>query len=237
MRRVIAFLTPFGRAAVPQASDLWYFPLAGAAIGLVLGMVWWSVAKAWAPGVAALALVIGDLAITGMLHIDGLADSADGLLAPHMERPRRLEIMTEPYIGAFGVATVAVVLLGRWVGASEIVASPWLIGGLWCASRSVMAVAIEVLDYARPEGGLATAFVRSDPEPWLVGSLGLILSLVLVLVWKPAQGAVALGAAIVSSVGVVELGRRRLGGFTGDVLGAAAVVGETVGLLVAAVRW
>ncbi|MHB1486284.1 MAG: adenosylcobinamide-GDP ribazoletransferase [Acidimicrobiales bacterium] len=237
MRRVIAFLTPFGRAAVPQAGDLWYFPLAGAAIGLVLGLLWWLVAKAWAPGIAAVALVIGDLAVTGMLHIDGVADSADGLLAPHMERPRRLEIMAEPFIGAFGVAVVGVVLLARWVGASAIVASPWLIGGLWCASRSTMAVAIEVLDYARPEGGLATVFVRSDPEPWLVGSLGLILSLVLVLVWKPGPGAVALSAAIVSSLAVLELGRRRLGGFTGDVLGAAAVVGETVGLLVAAVRW
>ncbi|MGH9306207.1 MAG: adenosylcobinamide-GDP ribazoletransferase [Acidimicrobiales bacterium] len=237
LRRVMAFLTPFGPAAVPEAGDLWYFPMAGASIGLILGLLWWLVAKAWYPEVGAALLVIGDLVITGMLHVDGLADSADGLLAPHMERSRRLAIMTEPTVGAFAVATVAVVLLARWAGADNIVASPFLIGGLWCASRTIMAVAIDVLPYARSEGGLASAFVGSDPQPWLVGSLGLVVSLVLVLVWKPGPGAAALGAAILAALGVLEIGRRRLGGFTGDVLGAAAVVGETVGLLVAAARW
>ncbi len=78
MRRALAFLTVFGGAAGPEPATLAWFPLAGAVIGLVLGAVWWEADRIWTPTVAAAVVVAADLVVTGLLHVDGLADTADG---------------------------------------------------------------------------------------------------------------------------------------------------------------
>lgn len=101
------------RTRVPTPRALRWFPLVGVLLGIALGGLWWATAKIWPLPVAALIVVVADLGLTGMLHVDGLADCADGLL-PHMSKERRLEVMSEPTVGAFGVAVVAVVLLGRF---------------------------------------------------------------------------------------------------------------------------
>ena len=80
MRRALAFLTPLGGAAVPDRRTLSWFPLAGGAIGVAVGGVWWGAERLWPPAVAAALTIAADLALTGLLHIDGLVDSADGLL-------------------------------------------------------------------------------------------------------------------------------------------------------------
>ena len=108
MRRALAFLTPLFGASEPRPKTLTWFPFAGAALGLVLGALWWGAERVWPAAVAAAIVVAADLALTGLLHVDGLADSADGLL-PHLDRARRLEVMATPDVGAFGVATVGAV--------------------------------------------------------------------------------------------------------------------------------
>ena len=163
MRRALAFLTPFGGGATPTARTLSWFPLAGAFIGLVLGAIWWEAARRWPSTVAAAVVVALDLLLTGMLHVDGLADSADGLIAP-MDRAHRLTVMAEPSTGAFGVATVAVVLLLRFAALSTIAAAPLLLAGLWCLSRTSMAVIARTMPYARDDG-LASAFLGGSPWP------------------------------------------------------------------------
>ena len=105
MRRALAFLTPLGGASTPSPGALSWFPLVGALIGVAVGGVWWLAAKGWGPAPAAALAVAADLALTGLLHVDGLADSADGLL-PHLDRQRRLEVMAEPGIGAFGLESI-----------------------------------------------------------------------------------------------------------------------------------
>src|SRR5207248_7771705 len=80
VRRAVSFLTPFGGATTPSPAALEWFPVVGAAIGLVLGGWWWLVDRAWSNAVSAGLVVAADLALTGMLHLDGLADTADGLL-------------------------------------------------------------------------------------------------------------------------------------------------------------
>ena len=124
MRRALAFLTPLFGASEPRPETLTWFPFAGAALGLVLGAVWWGAERIWPAAVAAAIVVAADLALTGLLHVDGLADSADGLL-PHLDRERRLEVMAAPDVGAFGVAAVVAVLLLRWA-ALALCASPLL---------------------------------------------------------------------------------------------------------------
>src|SRR5262249_38135453 len=155
MRRALSFLTPLGRASVPDRHTMSWFPLIGALVGAIVGSVWWTADRLWPPAIAAALTVAADLALTGMLHIDGSANSADAWL-PHMQRERRLEVMSESTIGAYGVAVTTSVLLLRFAALASMSPSILLIAGAWCASRTVMAVAARALPYARTDGGLAT---------------------------------------------------------------------------------
>ncbi len=232
MRGAIAFLTPFGGAATPSPSSLGWFPFVGAGIGLTLGGVWWLADRLWAAPVAAAIVVAADLACTGMLHFDGLVDSADGLLPP-LNRNRRLEVMADPSAGAFGVGVAIVVLLLRWASLATLAPSPVLLGALWCASRLAMARFARTGTYARP-GGLATAFRGAGSR--VLTAAGMLLGAGLA---AAGHGDAIVGVAVlgVAAAAVVGLAGRRIGGFTGDVLGAAGMVGETAGLLLAAARW
>ena len=238
MRRALAFLTPLGGAAPPSPAALAWFPAVGAALGLALGAVWWAAAELWPPAVAAAVVVVADLALTGMLHLDGLVDTADGLLPP-LDHDRRLDVMADPRAGAFGVGAAGAVLLVRWAVLSALAPRALLLGGLWCASRSAMALTTASVPYARPSG-LATAFMAGGPRRRptdLALATGLAGAVVLGALGRGWGGAAAVAAVVAAASAVVALARRRLGGFTGDVLGAAGMVGETVGLLVAVARW
>jgi adenosylcobinamide-GDP ribazoletransferase len=236
MRRALAFLTPIPLGGGPPDRRTFdWFPAAGVLVGLGVGATWWLADRAFPPAVAAALVVVADLALTGMLHVDGLADSADGLL-PHLPSPaRRLEVMATPDVGAFGVTVVVGVLLLRFAALASQPVSVLLVAGLWCGSRTVMAVGARALPYARSEGGLASAFAGGDWRP--VGLYGLIAAVSLGAVADGRRTEVAVGAAMVAGVLVLAGARRRIGGFTGDVLGAAGVIAETVGLVVAAAKW
>lgn len=229
--QAIGFLTSLGGAAVPTPAALPWFPIVGAAMGAALGGIWWLAAELWTRPVAAAVVVVADLALTGMLHLDGTVDSADGLLAP-MERQRRLDVMADPTAGAFGVGVAVAVLLLRWAVLASIGVSVVMLACLWCASRCLMAVATTRMRYARP-GGLASPFFVRRPQ-WLPVA-GILLGGALAASGGPYVVAGVLALAL-SSAAVLGLADRRIGGFTGDVLGAAGLVGETVGLLVAAAR-
>lgn len=259
MRSALAFLTIFGGAAPPDARAARWFAPVGALVGAIVGAAWWGADQLWPALLAAALVVILDAAVTGMLHLDGLADAGDGLLAP-MDRARRLAVMREPGIGAFGVVVLVSTLLLRVGALASLAPDILLVAGLWAASRGIMAVVMATLTYARvgAGGGLATAFgasgsARNEPshhgggdnshgragKPVLVaGASGTLAALALVVVAGgfPAGPAAASGLVAGGAL-VVLLGHRRLGGFTGDVLGAAGVVGETCGLLLAAAQW
>lgn len=237
MRGALTFLTVLGRSAVPGPACLPWFPVVGALIGLVVGLAWLGADQLWPPLVGAAVVVAIDALVTGGLHLDGLTDSGDGLL-PALARDRRLAVMSDPRVGAFGVLCLAIVLLLRWSAlASAPVCVPAL-AALWCASRSLAAVAVLTQPYARAEG-LASAFradVGAGRRTALVVVLGLGISGSLCLLGGNAALA-ALVAGLLGGAGVVAFARHRVGGYTGDVLGAAVVTTETVGLLVLAARW
>ncbi len=234
MRAAVAFLTAVGGSRRPGPRTFDWFGLVGAGIGAVLGLIWWAADRAWTPGLAAAVVVVADLAITGMLHFDGLLDSADGLLPP-MDRDRRLAVMASPETGAFAVGAGGAVLLLRWAALSALRPTVLLPASLWCLSRTGMATAARYLPYARQPGGLASAFT-GKPRAW-TAAFGVALSLGLALGWRPLAGSVAVGAAIVTGGGLLWLATRRIGGYTGDVLGAFGMVAETAGLVVAAAKW
>lgn len=231
MLSALAFLTVLGGARTPDRTTLVWFPPVGALIGAVLAGVWLGASALWSPGVAAVLVVAADLAITGLLHADGLADAADGVL-PHLDRDRRLAVMAAPDVGAFALAVVPVVLLARWAALATDFVDPLALVGVWAASRTVLAVVPAVVPYARTTG-LASAMLPGA-TPWT--SLWLAPALGVLVLAQGATGAAALAALLAAAAGVVALARRRLGGFTGDVLGAVAVLGETVALLALAAR-
>ena len=239
LRQALAFLTVAGGSSTPGPAALFWFPAVGALAGLAVGGVWWGADRLWPPAVAAALAVGADLLLTGMLHFDGLCDAADGLL-PHLGRDRRLAVMAEPGVGAFAVGIAGLVLLFRWVALASLRPSLLLVAGLWAASRTWMAVAAVGVPYARSDGGLASAFLQDGgrrPVLVPVAIAGMAAALLLAVVWRPGVGPLAIAAGTAAAAGVVTLAWRRLGGFTGDVLGAAGMVGETVGLLVACAKW
>jgi cobalamin 5'-phosphate synthase/cobalamin synthase len=223
-----AVLTPLGGAAVPGPRTLAWLPVVGVLLGLGLGGLWWVAEDLFGPLAAAAVVVAADLAATGALHFDGLVDSADGLL-PHLPRRRRLAVMADPGVGAFGIAVGATTLLVRAAALAALApARPLLLGALWSASRWSMALYAQTAPYARP-GGLATSFLGGRTAPVFAGVL---FCIALALADGPATVA-AVAVAIGSGALVHELARRRIGGFTGDTLGAAGVTAETTGLLAA----
>lgn len=234
MRAALAFLTTLGGARPPEPRSLPWFPAVGLGIGAVVGAVWWGAGELWPPLIAAVVVVAADAAVTGLLHVDGMADAADGLFVHGATPERRLEIMGTPEVGVFGVAAVSLVLLGRVAGFAATGPEPLLVAGLWTASRTVMAVTPTVLPYARSEG-LASGFLQGPPRRW--PAVGVLVAAALCAVAAGWGGVAALLALLVTAAVILLLARQRLGGFTGDVLGAMAVAGETVALLVAGARW
>lgn len=233
LRGALAFLSPLPvGASPPTPAALAWFPVAGAVLGLVVGGAWWLAGEAFPPLVAAAVAVAADLVVTGALHVDGLADSADGLLAHHRDRDRRRAVMAAPDVGAFGVAAVVAAVALRWSALASMAPDVWLVVALWCGSRSAMALALVRGPYVG--GGIGTAFAGAGAAP---GTAGLVGAWLLAAAAAGGAGALAMAGLVAGAVSVVALGHRRLGGVTGDVLGAAGVVAETVGLTLATARW
>jgi adenosylcobinamide-GDP ribazoletransferase len=233
MRSAIGFLTVVGGAAAPDRRAAAWFGPVGALVGLAVGAAWWVAGELWPPVVAAVLAVAVDAALTGMLHLDGLADAADGLLPP-VDRSRRLAIMSAPDVGAFGVVALVLVLAARVAALAALAPDPLLVAGLWAGSRASMALTMAAVPYARDRGA-ASGFAGPSGGPALVT---LVVAAAVVVATTGGLAGAATVAGLAAGFGsVVVLAVRRLGGYTGDVLGAAGVVAETIGLLVAAARW
>jgi adenosylcobinamide-GDP ribazoletransferase len=222
VRSAIGLLTSVGGAHAPSPGAVPWFPVVGAGIGAAVGGAWWATGEVAPPAVAAVVALLVDLALTGMLHVDAVADSADGLLPPFADRERRLEVMADPHAGTFGVVAIVAVVLARWAALVSITPDVPAVIGLWAAGRGAMAAGL-TLPSARP-GGLGDRFRRGNSVVAVV--LGAVAGAVLAG-WATVGVVVGAGA-------VVLLAWRRLSGITGDVVGAAGLVGETVGLLVLA---
>ena len=205
-----------------------YFPAVGALLGLVAGGVLvlvGALTTAWVGAVAGVAVLA---VLTGGLHLDGLADAADGLLSPNADA-RRLEIMRDSRIGSFGAVALILVLAGD-IAALSGMAPARAIAALVVAgamSRWAMLGLVALLPYVRADGlGVAAAGAHRRFD-LLLGSA--TVALVALLDWRHSLA--ALLAVIVTAVLVAWLARRRIGGATGDVYGAATELCQLAALV------
>jgi adenosylcobinamide-GDP ribazoletransferase len=217
-----------------------FFPVAGAALGGLVAGAGWLLQPRLAPGVLAALLVTLLAGLTGALHLDGLADVADGLGGGHGDRARTLAIMRDSRIGAFGAAALVLVLLVKVAAVAELLRRGGTGWALLCApvlSRTAAVPLVVLLPYARPDG-LGRAFHEGGGPRELVIAAGLAL----VALGGAAAGGVGVvlvlpAVAGLAAAGLVALAcRRRLGGLTGDVYGAAIELAEAAFLLAASAR-
>jgi adenosylcobinamide-GDP ribazoletransferase len=226
------FLTrfPVRAAAMPVSDAAVAFPAVGLVVGTLGGGAYWLAAMAGLPPlVSALVGLAVTVSITGALHEDGLADMADGLAGASPEDSIR--IMRDSRTGGFGVLAMVFSVTLR-AAALATIAEPLAVmlamGATAALSRAAMPVVMHALPPASESGLAATAGRPATMDVLAgVGGAGLLLFFFL--------GPLALlGAGILAALavwGMAALARRRLGGYTGDVLGAVQQATEIATLL------
>ncbi len=225
---------PVPAHAATGAASAWAWPLVGAVLGgtaalAAAGALWLGLTAGVA---AALVLALG-AALTGALHEDGLSDTADGLFGG-WTRERRLEIMKDPRVGSFGVLALVLVTLMRWSALTSVLAtgSPWALVAVGALSRAPMAVIMAALPNARC-AGLAHATGRPSVRGALIGAALAVACACLFAGWAALPMALAAAA---TALWLALVARARIGGQTGDILGAAQQLAEAAALAVLAAR-
>ena len=188
------------------------------------------------PFLSAVLIVAAWAALTGGLHLDGLADCADGLLLP-VDRIRRLETLRDPSVGAFGVITLVLALLLKTAAVAAAVdpVAALLLAPLWARWTLLLGAR---QPSARVEGLGARFAAGLTPSILAQALASALLATVLIVLWRGhfLLAGLAILAAHGAAVAVIALARRRLGGVTGDVLGLIVEGSEVAVLLVFAIR-
>ncbi|HUH65594.1 MAG TPA: adenosylcobinamide-GDP ribazoletransferase [Syntrophales bacterium] len=229
----IQFLTviPFPKSFVcgekELARSMPYFPVVGLLIGIAIAVFDHVIGMILPPLPASVMTVIAMTAISGGLHMDGLADTADGFFSAR-PRERVLEIMRDSRTGVMGVLAVVFVIALK---VSLLISlSPSLRSGIIVlmplAGRTSFVIMMTAIPYVRREGGLATAFGAGRLWLNVIGaSLFLVAAGWLAARWGGlAAGISSLTVAVLFSLYCL----RKIGGYTGDTLGASCEITEIV---------
>ena len=221
----------FGNAPLDFSRQCWAFSAVGALVGAIVASVATGLlALGASPLLAAVFAAATATFVTGALHEDGLADCADGFWGAH-EPERRRAIMRDSAIGTYGTMALVAVFAAKVAALDGLLA----IGGVseLVAAASVSRAAMVVHWVALPPApraadrkgeSLATLFGRPAPTQAALAAALALLACLLIPLWATLAG---LGAAAVATAAVAALSRAKIGGFTGDTLGATALVCET----------
>lgn len=221
--------------AAARGASVLFYPLVGLLIGALLALLHWPLATADA-GLEAALLLFAWVLVTGGLHLDGLADSADAWVGSHGDRERALAIMKDPYTGPAGAVAVVLVLLLKFAALSALLwESAWealvvtpLLG------RAVLVALLLTTPYVRPNG-IGADHAAHLPRAAATGVLA--VTGIAVVAWLEWDGLWLLAATAVAVYGLRYLMLRRLGGTTGDTLGASCEIVEAAALVTLALTW
>lgn len=235
--RALAFLTripmPSRYFAPPHAApseDAWAFGLAGALVALpgALLLNLFGANPAIAAGLALAATAL----LTGALHEDGLADTADGFWGGR-DRQRRLEIMKDSATGSYGMLALLLATGLQWAALAEL--AGWRAGLAFIACNSLSRAAMvwhwASLPSARPDG-VATASGQPDTQTMQRGLIvaAPLFTLPVLAIGGPLGLLAGLGAAGLAGWAITCLARDAIGGHTGDTIGATQQVVQTMAL-------
>jgi adenosylcobinamide-GDP ribazoletransferase len=217
------------------AASAWAWPVVGAVLGALAAAL--AAAALWlgvTPGVTAVLILALTAMLTGGLHEDGLSDTADGLYGG-WTRERRLEIMKDSRVGSYGVLALVLVTLARWSALTALLVH----GAHWEAlivtgalSRAPMALVMALLPNARGTG-LSHATGQPSPATALI-ALALAMGLAVALTGWTTIALIFATLAVTLWLAVTAL--RRIGGQTGDILGATQQLAEVACLTVLSAR-
>lgn len=229
--RTLTIISWPGKEKDDLSGSLPWFPV----VGLVLGLILYGLANAWMlipldhwTAGAALIILTAEICLTRGLHLDGLADWADSI-GGFLHRERRLAIMKDTNLGAFGVLALIIGCMAKLVAFERLLVSGsfiWIL--LICSlSRNMMVELITTLPYARQEEGMADAFVKGASRKHRLVSHAICF--VICIPFGPI-GVAFFGLAALITELFRKRCRNRFGGITGDLLGTANEIIE-VGLL------
>ncbi len=228
----LSFLTSIPiRTPAPQHGDLGragvWFPIVGLLLGALLAGAHYALNQIFSPLLSAALSVALWALLTGGLHLDGLADCGDGLLAA-VSPERRLEIMRDPRLGTFGGAALILQLLLKTFAIAALPV-PSVVAFLLAPSIARWLILIVAAQPSARPGGMGDAFKHGLTRSVYLGAA--IIPIVLIVL---GGGRAIIAALLVHIVawGIIRLTRSRLGGVTGDVFGLTVEVSELMVLLV-----
>ncbi len=209
------------------------FPVAGLVIGGLLALLDAVLQHVFPLSIVSLIDIVFLVVITGALHLDGLADTADGLFS-HRTSEDALRIMKDSRIGAMGVLAMVCVLAIKWAGIFHLHEYRWLyLVVIPAYARGAFTVAIYSLKYIRPEGGTAGQLFSGNMR---ITELAWLLVPVTISALMGLKGIILIGVFVGIIMLVNRYYKKKLGGITGDMLGALGEVTEA-GLFLVAGTW
>ncbi len=224
----IQFITilPVGKpGAFEPKGMIQFFPVAGIIIGLLVSAFDMAVLQLWPKSVASLLDVIFLSVITGAFHLDGLADTADGILG-HGTKEDALVIMKDSRIGVMGLVAVVCMLAIKWGGIASLdVHRSLLLVIIPAYARGSILFGIRFLKYGRPEGGTGHDLFSDSLKISVFWGLLIPVALSFLLGWR----GVLLNLTFIIITAVILLYyKKRIGCITGDMLGAMTEILESM---------
>ncbi len=212
------------------ARSMAFFPLVGLVIGLFLALGYYLLSFLL-PKAIVLWLTIGLLVfLTRGLHLDGFSDTVDGLAAGGTKE-KILEVMRDSRIGAFGVIGLILLVGAKYLALDHLSVSsiPYSLILMTVMGRNAMVLVCYRSPYARSEGGLGKPFAENLRLREVI--LSSILTFGMVLLLMGTKGVLIFFGIVLFSLGYRHFFKKRLGGITGDILGASNEAAELLCLI------
>ena len=231
MKRLIAaikFITilPLGKTIIYDPKGMVpFFPVVGIILGAFVSIFDQGVSRLWPGSVAAILDVIFLVVLTGAFHLDGLGDTADGLLG-HRSREKALEVMKDSRIGVMGLVAIICGLSIKWGGIMNLgVHRSLLLVIIPAYARGSMLFGMRFLEYGRPDGGTGYDFFDNTLNFYTFWGLLIPIALSFFIGWR---GIWLIFIFVLTTAAIILFYKKRMGCITGDMLGAMTEITESM---------
>jgi adenosylcobinamide-GDP ribazoletransferase len=218
------------------ANSVLWFPVVGLLIGAFNALVYWLLSMVLPGMLPIVCTVLANVCITGALHVDGLADTCDGIFSAR-KRDKMLEIMKDSRIGSNGSLAIVFDMLIRIAILLSIPADKviWVIFAAPIASRALIPLLMKLSIYARAEGGMGGLFLGK--QTWNRTLIAFAAGMIMVWASLNFVGLASFAVAMLAIILYRSYIYSKIQGMTGDTIGAGNEIAEIVFLLSAAIIW